>query len=71
MNFFSPFENRGVPYEQAWSATHEIAATLELTDLLERNPLTLSGGEIKRLAIGIGSCALAPASGARRAIHRA
>lgn len=45
-------ENRGMPREDMRSAVARTAALTGLTGLLERDPATLSGGELRRLAVG-------------------
>ena len=44
--------NRGVPRDEMVVRVEEIAHTLRLDGLLERNPLELSGGQVQRVALG-------------------
>lgn len=48
-------ENRGTPRPEMRQNVHTTAGLVGLTGLLDRNPATLSGGELRRLALG---CAL-------------
>ncbi|WP_354188942.1 ABC transporter ATP-binding protein [Arthrobacter sp. UYCu712] len=48
-------ENRGTPRPEMLSEVHQTAGLAGLAGLLDRNPATLSGGELRRLALG---CAL-------------
>ncbi|WP_051476842.1 ABC transporter ATP-binding protein [Arthrobacter sp. Br18] len=43
--------NRGMPAGQLRTTVRDIAAKLQLTDLLERDPRTLSGGQLQRTVI--------------------
>jgi len=52
-------ENMGVSSEKKKEKLNEIASLMELTDLLDRRPRTLSGGEKRRLAIA-GVLAMEP-----------
>ena len=45
-------ENRGVPREQMRRTVVDIARRTGLEGLLQRDPATLSGGELRRLAVG-------------------
>ena len=49
-------ENSGLPRQDARLRVVETAHELEIEDLLDRNPLTLSGGEVQRLAISVALC---------------
>lgn len=44
--------NLGVPREEMHRRVHEVAEILNIDDLLEKNPLELSGGQMQRVAIG-------------------
>ncbi|MBG6216848.1 energy-coupling factor transport system ATP-binding protein [Arthrobacter sp. CAN_A6] len=43
--------NSGMPAGQLRTAVHDIAARLHLTDLLDRDPRTLSGGQLQKTVI--------------------
>ncbi len=45
-------ENRATPREDMVRAVERTAARTGLSDLLDRDPATLSGGELRRLAVG-------------------
>lgn len=44
--------NRGVPRDEMVRRVEEIAHTIRLDGLLDRNPLELSGGQVQRVALG-------------------
>lgn len=44
--------NRGVPRAEMVHRVEEIAEQIHLGDLLDRNPLELSGGQVQRVALG-------------------
>lgn len=48
---FGP-SNRGVPAEELRRRVSEVAKSLKLTGLLDRDPRTLSGGQLQRTVIG-------------------
>src|SRR4029077_18273046 len=50
-------ENQDVPFEVAKEAAINALKELEVDHLIERNPLTLSGGEVQRVAIAVALCA--------------
>jgi energy-coupling factor transport system ATP-binding protein len=45
-------ENRGMPRQDMFGAVARAAASVGLSGLLDRDPATLSGGELRRLAVG-------------------
>ena len=45
-------ENRATPRDEMLRAVQRTAARTGLSDLLDRDPATLSGGELRRLAVG-------------------
>ena len=45
-------ENRGTPRQDMFEAVARAAASVGLSGLLDRDPATLSGGELRRLAVG-------------------
>ncbi len=47
-------ENLSIPPAEIRDKVRETAATLEISDLLDRNPMHLSGGQKQRVAIGCG-----------------
>lgn len=51
-NIASPLRARRRPRDEVERRVHQIAETLELSDLLARRPAQLSGGQQQRLAIG-------------------
>lgn len=44
--------NRGVPREEMLEKIADVAKTVNLEELLEKNPLELSGGQVQRVAFG-------------------
>ncbi|MDY2777871.1 MAG: ATP-binding cassette domain-containing protein [Collinsella sp.] len=44
--------NRGVPRDEMVERVKKIARAIHLEDLLDRNPLELSGGQVQRVALG-------------------
>ena len=53
-NIEFPLRTRGVPKEQRDGMVRDAAASLGLTDLLDRKPAQLSGGQRQRVALGAG-----------------
>ncbi len=51
-NLASPGKAAGLSQEQVQARVREVAAQLEITDLLSRLPVELSGGQQQRVAIG-------------------
>lgn len=44
--------NRGVSRDEMIARVERVAATMRIDDILERNPLELSGGQVQRVAFG-------------------
>lgn len=44
--------NRGFPRSEMLTKIHNVARKVDITHLLERNPLELSGGQVQRVAFG-------------------
>lgn len=49
----SPLENADIEYSNAYRRVIEVSREVGIEHLLDRNPLTLSGGEVQRLALAI------------------
>lgn len=43
--------NRGLPKEEMLKKINKVAEVVQITDLLDRNPLELSGGQVQRVAL--------------------
>ena len=50
-NIAYPLKVRGVPQEERYERAREVAATLEVEELVEKYPAELSGGQRQRIAI--------------------
>jgi energy-coupling factor transport system ATP-binding protein len=44
--------NMGVPRAEMYRRVNEVARTMRIEDLLQKNPLELSGGQVQRVALG-------------------
>lgn len=49
----STLENADIDYSLAYSKVISLSEDLNLTELLDRNPLTLSGGEVQQVSIAV------------------
>ena len=59
-NIEFPLKSRGVSHEERGRLVNEAAATLGLTDLLDRKPAQLSGGQRQRVALARARSCAAP-----------